>query len=194
MSELLKPGQGFLYMKVGTHAQESLEDIIKRKAKEINDAGYAMWGYGGNTCHPRTMVQPFTHECAASGETIYLCMEEMNSMHFAEQLRADEYSVDGKDWAAIDPHVNVLGSRYALVIKSLEPAEFDLPLSRSSVAIGNSLGAAGHQYIRGRVDKACFRLTEASAEQTPPRRINLVAELAEPYAVFLRNVVQPAKK
>jgi hypothetical protein len=36
-------------MKVGTHAQESLEDIIARKSKEIDDAGYAMWGYGGKT-------------------------------------------------------------------------------------------------------------------------------------------------
>jgi hypothetical protein len=66
MADLLKPGQGFLYMKVGTHAQESLEDIIKRKAKEIRDAGFALGGYGGNTCHPQTMVQPFARECAAA--------------------------------------------------------------------------------------------------------------------------------
>jgi len=50
MSSILSPGQGVLYMKVGTHAQEPLEEIIKRKTKEIEDAGYAMWGYGGSTC------------------------------------------------------------------------------------------------------------------------------------------------
>jgi hypothetical protein len=133
MADLLKPGQGFLYMKVGTHAQESLEDIIKRKAKEIRDAGFALWGYGGNTCHPQTMVQPFARECAAAGETIYLCMEEMNSMHFAEPLRADEYSPDGRNWAAINPNVNVRGSRYALMLKSLEQVDFPLSLNGISV-------------------------------------------------------------
>ena len=59
MAEILKPGDGILYMKVGTHAQESLEDIFVRKSKEIEDAGLAFWGYGGNTCHPQKMVQPF---------------------------------------------------------------------------------------------------------------------------------------
>src|ERR1700761_2612989 len=88
MHQLIKPGQGFLYMKVGTHAKETLEDIIRRKSQEIEQAGYAMWGYGGNTCHPQTMVQPFARECQADGGTIYLCMEEMNSTHFAEPLRA----------------------------------------------------------------------------------------------------------
>ena len=58
MSKIIEPGSGLLYMKVGTHARETLEDIIRRKTKEIEDTGYAFWGYGGNTCHPRTMVQP----------------------------------------------------------------------------------------------------------------------------------------
>ena len=59
MAMILKPGQGLLYMKVGTHAQESLEAIIARKTREIEQAGFALWGYGGSTCHPQTMVQPF---------------------------------------------------------------------------------------------------------------------------------------
>ena len=55
MSDIIRPGVGILFMKVGTHAQETLADIIA-KDQEIEDTGYAMWGYGGNTCHPRTMV------------------------------------------------------------------------------------------------------------------------------------------
>ncbi len=86
MSDIIRPGAGVLFMKVGTHAQESLADIIARKTKEIEETGYAMWGYGGNTCHPRTMVQPFAEAWADRGEPIYLCMEEMDSRHFAEQL------------------------------------------------------------------------------------------------------------
>lgn len=95
MTLSLSPGSGVLFMKVGTHAQESLEDIIARKTREIRDAGYAMWGYGGNTCHPRTMVQPFAEIFEERKLPIFLCMHAMNSRHFAEPLRASKYSVDG---------------------------------------------------------------------------------------------------
>ena len=190
MPNLIRPGQGFLYMKVGTHAKETLEDIIRRKTKEIDQAGFAMWGYGGNTCHPQTMVQPFARECAEVGDKIYLCMEEMNSMHFAEPLRAQEYSVDGRNWQTIDPNINVLGSRYALVIKNLRKEEFDLRLGQATVAIGNSMGASGEKYIKGRVDKACLRLRDGDAalDDGVMKHIGLVAEMHDPYAVYLRTL------
>ena len=38
MSEIIHPGAGLLYMKVGTHAREGLEEIIARKRKEIDDS------------------------------------------------------------------------------------------------------------------------------------------------------------
>ena len=46
MNAPYRPGDGILFMKVGVHARESLEDIIERKDKEIRDAGYALRGYG----------------------------------------------------------------------------------------------------------------------------------------------------
>ena len=58
---------------------------------EIEEAGYAMWGYGGNTCHPVTMVRPFATQYERNGGTIYLCMHPMISKHFAEPVRASEY-------------------------------------------------------------------------------------------------------
>lgn len=187
MSDILKPGRGILFMKVGTHAQETLSDIIARKTKEIEDAGYAMWGYGGSTCHPQTMVQPFAKTYAKDGH-IYLCMEEMESKHFAEPIRADEYSVDGSNWKAIPESINVRGSRYALVVKELRSEPFVLPLSRTKVAIGNSTGRPGHRYIQGRVDKACLEVTAEDVEESESSiRIGLVAEIITPYAVYLRN-------
>src|ERR1039458_7897172 len=98
MSGIVEPGAGVLFMMVGTHARESLDDIIARKAKEIEDAGFAMWGYGGNTCHPRTMVQPFAESFKDRGKPIYLCMNAMPSSHIADPVRAQEYSVDGIKW------------------------------------------------------------------------------------------------
>jgi hypothetical protein len=189
MTKILKPGQGFLYMKVGTHAQETLEDIINRKTREIEQAGYAMWGYGGNTCHPQTMVQPFARSYEQTGNVIYLCMEEMNSKHFAEPVRADEWSADGTRWNTIPPEIGVLGSRYALLIKNLRKEEFDLSLQNTRVAIGNSTGASGSKYIKGRVDKGCLEVWENPivVPEDKPVHISLVAELQDPYAVFLRN-------
>lgn len=193
MSDIIRPGAGILFMKVGTHAKETLADIIARKTREIEDAGYALWGYGGNTCHPRTMVQPFARAFQQSGGKIYLCMHEMESKHRAERVRADEFSEDGFTWNAIPRTINVIGSRYALVIKTLQLEEMDLPLGRTRVAIGNNKGRAGDRYISGRVDKACLEVT-GEGQSTPgtegqeqPVKVNLVAELITPFAVFLRN-------
>lgn len=176
-------------MKVGTHANEPLADIIARKSKEIKDAGYAMWGYGGNTCHPSTMVQRFAKSFRIEGQSIYLCMEEMESNHFAKQIRAEEFSVDGVEWNDIPLSINVLGSRYALTIRDLKQSDFPLALDCSEVAIGRSQGRSGHQYIQGRVDKACLVVNKEASEgqRDNQKHISLVAELVEPYAVFLRN-------
>lgn len=191
MSEIIKPNQGILFMKVGVHAQEDLESIILRKTKEIEDAGFALWGYGGGTCHPLTMVQPFAEKHAQKGEKIFLCMQQMTSNHFADPVRAEQYSVDGITWLPINETIHVRGSRFALAIKALHKEEFILPLNKAQVAVGKSQGRLGNNYIGGRVDKACFDLIDGV--ETPPEpadtvvQINLVAELCEPYAVFLKN-------
>jgi hypothetical protein len=193
MNEIIKPGTGILFMKVGTHAQEELTEIIARKTREIEETGYGLWGYGGNTCHPRSMVQPFAEMFEERGQPIHLVMQEMTSNHFAEPLRADQFSVDSIDWKDIPDTIHVLGSRYALVIKSLQRQEMALPLNRTRVPIGPSTGRAGSRYLRGQVDKACLEVlnrAENANEESPAEvKISLVAELAKPYAVFLRNRV-----
>jgi hypothetical protein len=191
MTKILTPGSGILFMKVGTHAQESLEEIIERKAREIRDEGYALWGYGGNTCHPTTMVQPFAQNFAERGQPIHLCMEEMNSKHFAEPESAAECSSDGVNWSKIPAKIDVRGSRYALVIEALHEEHFKLPLEQTQVPIGPSLGRLGSRYVKGKVDKACLEvLPEAeriNAKEHFEREIGLVARLRAPYAVFLRD-------
>ncbi len=189
MSEILKPGSHFVFMKVGTHAQEPLEEILARKRQEIADEGFALWGYGGNTCHPLRMIQPFVRDYAELGETLYLVMQPMNSRHFAVTERAAEYSADGITWAPVPRGINVIGSRFAMAIDDLRDEVFDLPLADTRVAYGMSAGKRGDRYIMGHVDKGCLEVVEpdeGDATAVARVRIGLVARLVEPYAVLVR--------
>jgi len=189
----LADGDGFIFMKIGTHAGEGLEDIIARKLGEVDRAGFAMWGYGGNTCHPVTKVRPFAEDLAGAGQTIRLLMEPMVSKHYAPPVPADEFSVDGENWSPIDLSVHrVLGSRYALFIRDIRQEAMDLPLENTVVGIGQQEGRPGHRYVQGRVDKACLRFRQEGERSNAPdpsttHAIGLVAELVPPYAALLRN-------
>jgi hypothetical protein len=190
VNDIVKPGEGLLFMKIGTHANEGLAEIIARKTEEIRLTGFGMWGYGGNTCHPSSMVQPFAKSFASQGRTIHLCMQEMNSNHFGEGVAA-EYSADGLTWREIPQTIEVRGSRYALMIDALHEERFTLPLDQTRVPVGPSVGRLGSRYIKGRVDKACLEVMDAPelANDADPRQveIHLVATLQDPYAVFLRG-------
>lgn len=188
MTDLIRPGDAVLYMKVGTHASEPLDEIVERKRREIRESGYSLWGYGGNTCHPRTMVQPFAARHASAGRVIRLCMQPMESKHFADRIRADEYSVDGKTWEPVPEAINVVGSRYGLRIRTLEEVDLKLDLEKTEVGVGRSKGRRGRAYIQGRVDKACLEVVDDGHDNDDQGIfIRLIAEMEAPYAVFLRT-------
>jgi len=145
-----------------------------------------MWGYGGNTLQPRTMVQPFAAAQASQGRVIRLVMHPMTSRHFAVPARAEQYSIDGIEWQPVPEAINVVGSRYALWITNLREVKTSLRLSDTEVAVGMSQGMKGIDYVRGHVDKACLMVT-GEHEQGEETDIGLMADLVEPYAVLLRN-------
>ena len=127
-------------------------------------------------------------------------MHPMDSKHFAHPIRADEFSVDGIKWEIIPAAISVLGSRYALVIKNLRKDNFDLPLDLTQVALGNSMGATGSNYIRGRVDKACLQVVGdigtrrlRSIQRMKPVKRNILGSwqnLHRHIAVYIRNIVK----
>lgn len=183
---IITPGSPVIFMKIGVHARESLESIIQRKQDEFASAGRIFWGYGGGTCHPLRMVQPFARAAEANKRPVHLVMHKMRSMHNAEPELAREYSDDGIKWYPIPRGIQVKGSRYAMVIGGLTEEEFDLNLRSAVVAVGPSRGKRADEYIRGRVDKGCFELGEVAAASADSLHIDVHAPLIAPYAVFLR--------
>ena len=187
MSKILKPGNQVLFMKVGVHATETIEEILERKKEEFNEAGRVFWGYGGSTCHPKTMVQPFGKQAAEQNKEINIIMQKMDSKHSADPILAREYSEDGIDWKTIPKGVKVKGSRYALVLGEIKEEDAVLDISSLEVAVGPSRGRSGEQYLIGQADKGCFEIkNEPSGRQSKTCHIDLVAPILDPYAVFLR--------
>lgn len=182
---------GLIFMKVGLHAQESIEDIIARKQKEYEETGSIFWGYGGGTCHPLTMVQPFAKEVEARGEQVLIIMQKMDSKHKAPPEVAKEYSDDGVVWKPIPKGIEVRGSRFALVLDELRLEEFEVDIGELEVGVGPSRGKRGDQYMVGQSDKGCFFHAERKIPVAPEDRkmktVSLVARVKSPFAVFVRN-------
>lgn len=190
MSYQLKPGSGIIFMKVGLHAGETIEEIIARKRREYDEAGVIFWGYGGGTCHPANAVQPFLRERQELGQEVLLVMQKMDSHHTGAPEIAKAYSEDGVVWKPMPKGVEVRGSRYAMVLDKLEPQDFDLDLNCTRVAIGVKRNTCAADYIRGHVDKACIEYTGAPINPEPHqarKHIDLAARILPPYAVFLTS-------
>ena len=183
--------QAFVFMRVGNHAGESFESILRRKQRELEDAGKIFWGYGGTTLHPIHHVQPFARLWVQQEGSIQVVMEQIDSRANPEVLPASEFSTDGINWERMPDGVNVTGSRYAIVLDEIVPGKLELDLSRFQVGIGPSRGRNAAEYVRGRVDKGCFveapSASEASDTHQKPRLIQFQARLLEPYAVILRH-------
>jgi hypothetical protein len=181
----------FLFMKVGNHAGETWEQILARKQKEFEKAGVIFWGYGGNSCHPISQVQPFARLAVKEQGSILLVMEPIDSHADPDIVPATEFSRDGVLWERIPEGINVLGSRYAFVLGEIRPGELEIALNSLEVGIGPSSGRAAEAYLQGRTDKGCLVRSKAARTVAIPdekrvRKGEYTAEMRDPFAVLLR--------
>src|SRR5260370_36832375 len=114
-----KPPDKVLLMKVGNHAGEKWEQILERKRREFEKTGRTFWGYGGNTCHPISIVQPFARLAVKEQGGILLVMEPIDSRAEPDIVPAKEYSRDGVTWRPIPTGIQVTGSTYALILDEI---------------------------------------------------------------------------
>lgn len=179
--------RNIIIMKYGVHASESIESIVKRKLEEIQVCQKMYWGYGGVLCHPLNQVQPFLKENCSKGEKTYLLLTKTPSKLNNAPSIATEYSIDKVQWQLIPDGIKVLGSKYAIVCKSIEQCDFLIDLANYIIPIGNSKGRILSNYICGRVDKACGRYNnDLTNKNSKLVSISLCAEIDYPYSVFLR--------
>ncbi len=188
---MTNPPDKFLFMKVGNHAGETWEQILERKRQEFEQTGRIFWGYGGNTCHPISTVQPFAKLAVKEHGGILLVMEPIDSRAQPDIIPATEYSHDGVTWEPIPNGIQVTGSRYALVLDEIKPGDLEITLAEYEVALGPSAGKAAELYLQGHIDKGCFTKSAQSrtqaAQKRPVRKIRYMAQLKEPFAVLLRG-------
>lgn len=189
MSGIQEAPDYFIFMKVGNHARENFESIIKRKMKEYETTGKMFWGYGGATCHPIHQIQPFSRQVMKKSGSIYIMMEYIHSNANPDLLPAEEFSIDGINWNPIPDGITVTGSRYAMILGEINPGELIINPSDYEVGIGKSRGKRADEYLVGRVDKGCFVKGDSNEHPQQDKKqiqISHQAELIDPYAVLLR--------
>lgn len=185
-----KPPSAFIFMKIGDHAGEPFKSIMRRKNKEFQKTGRIFWGYGGSACHPIKQVKPFVDTYGKQNGSIYVLMQEIDSRAQPTLLPADEYSKDGVNWLPIPEGINVLGSRYALILDEIKPTDFEINPQEYIIGAGPSQGKIAADYMKGHIDKACLvRSPEGtpSGSKVKPKKIRYAAKLIEPYAVLVRK-------
>lgn len=179
----------FIFMKVGNHAGETWEQILRRKNEEFKKAGKIFWGYGGTACHPINQVQPFAKIYEKENGSIYLLMQEIDSRAEPAILPAKQYSVDGITWEPLPEGISVLGSKYALVLDEITSTDFDINPRDYQIGAGPSTGKNAEDYMKGHIDKACLVKSNETpdSENAKVKRIKLAAKLIPPYAVLLKG-------
>jgi hypothetical protein len=185
-----KVPSAFVFMKIGNHAGETFKSILRRKNQEYQKTGRIFWGYGGSACHPINQVQPFVKIYEKQNGSIYVLMQEIDSRAHPTLLPADEYSEDGITWKPIPEGINVLGSRYALILDEIKPTDFEINPQEYIIGAGPSQGKVAADYMKGHIDKACLvRSPEGTqnGSKVKFKKIKYAAKLLAPYAVLVRK-------
>jgi hypothetical protein len=181
--------KAIIFMKIGYHCDESLEEIIKRKKREESVSGKIFWGYSGSLCHPLTQVRPFIIEALKRKLKPLVLLSPTPSKYISQPKLMREYSIDRKEWYPLPLGVSIRGEcRYALICKNLRRVNMLIDLNMYKVATGKNKGKPLGEVIKFRVDKACafFEHTRTGLSKAKNIEILYIAEITEPFAVFLR--------
>ena len=191
--------KAFIFMKVVNYGEDTLEEIMERKQRELNDVGWTYWGYGGNEgtgpLHPKKQVQPFAGQWMKEPGSVQVLMEKIDGKFNIELPTAKKYSaddsVDEERWNCLPSGIYLPRTKWALVLGEIievtPPLELDL--RDYKVGIGPSCGNNAAKYLSGKTSKGCLVETETpyrGSDAPETVTITYQAFLKFPYAVFLK--------
>jgi hypothetical protein len=179
-----------LVMKVGPHSGMSLSDIAASKYSEQDLYGIHYWGYSGTLCHPLRVLRHVEQAIAEQGSGPSLLLSGTRSKYQSSRGRMGSYSVDGHKYRELQPGVQLQGAQFALVATNLRAFDAKICMDHYLVQGGKNDSLPLSMHMRGRINKACVRLSKPSATiPTSQRIIRLAykADLVHPYVVWLRG-------
>ena len=175
---------------VGTHAGETLAQILDRKREEIKKAGKTFWLYKSHSAKP-SAVQKLAN--SNPKETVCLFIHpstDGGAKPTKHKERLEEFSSDGLSWQEVPEGILVTGDHkgtFALVLKDIEPVEEMIDTWDYSSFADPS------KPLKTRLGDSTLPVIKKSSENHPEkmksniRKVVAVAKLTKPFGVWLRN-------
>ncbi len=180
---------------IGTHANESEEDIFRRKIIDIKDIGLTFWLQRSRKATPK-MVQMISSAAESKGNPCYCLFIEPavkgGAVPTKKSYKAKDYSKDGKNWINIPDGLSPVTGKmddnaYALVLNKLEMVNGTIDLwgyadfYHQDIPLKFILGASTVCALKS--DKELKK----DGMKSRYRRVIAIGELSEPFSVYLRK-------
>jgi hypothetical protein len=177
-----------IYLPGGVHANEEINSIVERKIKEINKNGFMFFGYNGTLLHPNSQVVPFGKKNHKNNNKTYVLISAIKKDYQKFVIKAKDYTINRVEWFDIPENINVLGSKYALVCSNIKPCSFDIDLNDYVIARGKHKNERFAEVYSTRLDSVCAHYNPENKKEINKKivHIDYIAELTEPYGVFVR--------
>ena len=174
--------ENIIVMKVGPHSDMPLDEIIESKNKEEIGNGVHYWGYSGVFCRPK-QVQDFCKKSILNGNSPKLVLIETKSSYNSNIGFINEYSDDNINYKKFKSPVQLQGAQFSFVAKNIKKYD-KFKLNDFIVVGGKNDGKVLKEHLKFKVNK-CFAKYESNSND---KEISvLVADLVEPYAVWLKE-------
>ena len=174
--------EDIIVMKVGPHSNMSLDEIIESKNKEEIGNKVHYWGYSGVFCRPK-QVQEFCKQSVFNQHHPKLVLIETKSSYNSTIGYISEYSTDNINFQKFKSPVQLQGAQFSFVAKNIRKYN-NFKLDDFTVVGGKNDGKVLSSHLKFKVNKCFAKYKENSQD----KEINvLIADLVEPYAVWLKE-------
>jgi hypothetical protein len=188
VTTLVEP-PAFVWCIAGPHIGETLVAIVNRKRRDIERFGWCLWAYGGmGNAHPETEVRRLAKDFV-DRQALQLLMPDTGKKYPDNGVPFTGYQHQRSEAAVGIPDgmspVTGGQSSWAFLITSLDWSDDAVvDVARYTAPYARRGPQPLPDYLKGSHGRACAARSVAAGGGLE-RRVHIVAELVEPYAVFL---------